>query len=69
LSRDAGLSWTKIRDGTSIYEFADHGAIITFAENSQATSTISYTKDEGLNIIECTFTNNPVEITSIRLYL
>jgi len=65
-SRDAGWTWVQIRNGSYVYEFADHGAIWLFANNIDATDTFFYTWNEGLTFSECSFTRDgPVEILNI----
>lgn len=41
-SRDAGYSWTKVADGDTTYEFADHGGLILSAPFGKKTTTLRY---------------------------
>ena len=80
-TRDAGWTWYEIRNGSHIYEFADHGALILMADNLHPTKTIlylfwltfgflisfgRYTWNQGINITACDFTtDSAVEIRDI----
>jgi hypothetical protein len=39
-SRDAGRSWEQITEGSYIYEFGDHGALMIMADNREATNKV-----------------------------
>jgi len=47
LSRDGGLNWKQIRDGSHIYEIGDHGAIVVISKKGQPTNFIEFSWDEG----------------------
>jgi len=47
-SRDGGRTWSEVRKGTGVYEFADHGAIMVVGSNQYKTDSIKYSWDEGL---------------------
>ena len=47
LSRDGGLNWKTIRDGSYIYEIGDHGALIVIAKKGWPTNFIEFSWDEG----------------------
>lgn len=49
LSRDGGLVWTWLRDGSHIYEIGDHGALIVIAQKGVATNYIEFSWNEGDN--------------------
>ena len=49
LSRDGGLTWSEVKNGSYIYEVGDHGGLIVMAEDQKATDTIFYSWDEGLS--------------------
>jgi hypothetical protein len=40
LSRDAGQTWYLIQNGSHIYEFGDHGAIIIMVDNTALTQEL-----------------------------
>jgi len=48
LSRDGGLKWTEIAKVPLIYEFGDHGGILVAAANTEATTQIRYSWNEGM---------------------
>lgn len=64
-SRDAGVTWDQIRGNSLTYEISDHGGLLVFADNTQATATILYSWNEGLNFTECNFTSIPTQVTNI----
>ncbi len=41
-SRDSGLSWSEVAQGSHIYEVADHGGLIVLANNKIATNRLLY---------------------------
>jgi hypothetical protein len=54
LSVDAGASWTKILEGSAVYDFADRGSLLVLAPTStDTTSTFSYTWNMGHTMNEC----------------
>ena len=65
LSRDGGLNWKEIRKGSHIYEIGDHGALIVMATNTEPTSEILYSFDEGESWNSLTISDVPLDITNI----
>eukprot|EP01111_Echinosteliopsis_oligospora_P015497 TRINITY_DN6152_c0_g1_i1.p1 TRINITY_DN6152_c0_g1~~TRINITY_DN6152_c0_g1_i1.p1 ORF type:complete len:409 (+),score=121.68 TRINITY_DN6152_c0_g1_i1:312-1538(+) len=66
LSIDAGWTWYNIANGTNIYEYADHGALIALMDSWEATNTFSYTWDEGLTMASCNLSlNGALEVDDI----
>ena len=65
LSRDGGLTWTEVKQGSHIYEIGDHGALIVMADNTKATDTVYYTWNEGLTWESQKFTDQPIEVENI----
>jgi hypothetical protein len=55
LSRDGGVTWREIRKGSSLYNFADHGAIIVATDNLVETNSLSYTWNQGSSWKQCKF--------------
>lgn len=47
LSRDGGLTFTQVREGSHIYEFGDHGGLIVMAKNLEPTTEVIYSWNEG----------------------
>eukprot|EP00960_Hanusia_phi_P077226 768667-Hanusia_phi.AAC.8 len=64
-SRDAGRSWEQITKGSYIYEFGDHGALMIMANNREATNTIRYSWNEGLNWTDFKFWEHHIEVENI----
>lgn len=56
LSRDAGLTWHKIRDRPHVFQFGDHGGIVVMAKARDDTNRIIYSFNEGKEWKECNFT-------------
>lgn len=49
LSRDGGLNWFEIKKGSHIYEIGDHGALIIIADDTNPSTEVFYSWDEGLS--------------------
>jgi hypothetical protein len=64
-SRDAGRSWEQIAEGSYIYEFGDHGALMIMANNREATNEILYSWNEGLNWTTFQFWEHHIEVENI----
>ena len=47
LSRDGGLNWRYVRDGSHIYEIGDHGALIVIAKKGFPSNYVEFSWDEG----------------------
>ncbi|KAG1846680.1 Oligoxyloglucan reducing end-specific cellobiohydrolase [Suillus tomentosus] len=47
MSKDAGLTWTMVREGASQYEFGDSGSVIVVVDDEQPTNSIMYSTDMG----------------------
>jgi len=47
LSRDGGLNWRFVRDGSHIYEIGDHGALIVIAKKGFPSNYVEFSWDEG----------------------
>jgi len=47
ISRDGGLNWKSVKQGTYIYEIGDHGAIIVAAQKDSPVRQIEFSWDEG----------------------
>jgi len=65
MSRDAGHSWIEVDKGMHIYEIADVGSLIIFANKLNKTNDFIYTWDEGLTFTECQFTSGEVSVENI----
>jgi len=64
-SRDAGRSWEQIAEGSYIYEFGDHGALMIMANNREATNEVLYSWNEGLNWTTFQFWEHHIEVENI----
>eukprot|EP01097_Dermamoeba_algensis_P002196 TRINITY_DN1876_c0_g1_i7.p1 TRINITY_DN1876_c0_g1~~TRINITY_DN1876_c0_g1_i7.p1 ORF type:complete len:764 (-),score=149.30 TRINITY_DN1876_c0_g1_i7:80-2371(-) len=66
-SRDAGLSWEKIKDGAHHYQFLDHGGIIALVDFVNPTKQYTYSFNEGLNWYDCPINglDNAIQVTSL----
>jgi hypothetical protein len=65
LTRDAGATWLRIRNGSHIAEIADQGNVIVLAHDSRSTDTLVYSIDAGQTWSECMFTTQPMLVTNI----
>ena len=64
-SRDAGLTWHMVREGSHIYEYGDHGAVIVIAEDRRAAKEIYYSWDEAFTWNELRVADEPFEIENV----
>uniref|UniRef100_A0A7S0EUC9 VPS10 domain-containing protein n=1 Tax=Hanusia phi TaxID=3032 RepID=A0A7S0EUC9_9CRYP len=58
VSRDAGRSWRKAREGTSVGDMGDQGAIFVLADNSRETNEIDFSIDGGTSFQTCSFSSD-----------
>ena len=65
LSRDGGMNWAEVRKGPYVYEVGDHGGIIVMAKNTQPTTTLIYSYNEGKSWHELEISQVPLDITNI----
>jgi len=67
-SRDAGLTWEKVRSGAHHYQFLDHGGIIALVDFVNPTSKYTFTFNEGIKWYDCSISGleqKPVQVTSL----
>jgi hypothetical protein len=68
LSRDAGYSWKRIRDGTWKFDTSNTAGLISTVKWDSPTNTISYTRDQGENWSDCLFhPDNNRTHTAVRI--
>lgn len=65
ITSDAGVTWKELRKGSSIYEIADHGGIIVYADWKKKTNKIYYTLDQGKTSDFITLETGPIDIYNI----
>lgn len=65
LSRDGGLNWSEVKKGSHIYELGDHGGLIVMAPNTQATTDVYYSFNEGSTWHSLTISEKPIDVTNI----
>jgi hypothetical protein len=65
LSRDAGLTWEEVAQGSHIYEYGDHGSLLVMAEDDVPTQHVLYSWDQGLNWHVLEVSDTPIEIENI----
>lgn len=64
-SRDAGLTWFEAHAGAFIYEIADHGGIMTIADDLSTTNQILFSFDEGMSWYDMLLSDTPFEVNNI----
>ena len=64
-SRDAGLTWFEVAQGSHIYEFGDHGALVVMANDVKATTEVLYSWNEGLDWQRLAFTKTPMHVDNV----
>ena len=67
VSRDAGVTWHKVMDGSAAYDIGDQGSLILAARTHGPTTEISVSVDSGVSFRECTLTDQEqsFEVTDI----
>jgi len=65
ITRDGGLAWHAVRNGTYLWEYGDQGSIIVIVEKSTPTKKVSYTLDEGQNWRDYEFSEDFMSIDEI----
>lgn len=57
ISRDAGWTWSMIKNESHIYEVSNGGALIVSTSDEYDTSVLSYSWNEGLHWVDCQFSD------------
>lgn len=65
LSRNGGVTWDRILEGSYEYAMASHGSLFVAAENSRANNTLFYSWNQGVEFDGCIFSSENVFIESI----
>ena len=65
LSRDGGLAWSEIAKIPLIYEFGDHGGLLVAAPNTQSTTQVRYSWNEGKTWTKLRVSESPIYIDNI----
>jgi hypothetical protein len=65
LSRDGGLSWLEAHKGAFIYEYGDHGGLITMADDLKKTTEVVFTWNEGQSWYDFKVAQTPFEVDNI----
>jgi len=65
LSRDGGINWVEVARIPLIYEFGDHGGILVGAPNTQSTTQIRYSWNEGKTWTKLKVSDDPIFIDNI----
>lgn len=55
LTRDGGFTWEEVHKDAHKWEFGDQGSLLIIVNDEEPTSTVAYTKDEGLTWQEYDF--------------
>ena len=56
VSRDAGLTWSKVMDGSAVYDIGDQGSLILAARSHEPTSEVTLSVDSGVSFRTCQLT-------------
>jgi len=65
LSRDGGIKWSQIAEIPLIYDISDHGALLVAAPNTQATTQIRYSWNEGKTWTKLKVSAEPIWVENI----
>ncbi|KAH0559507.1 hypothetical protein GP486_003974 [Trichoglossum hirsutum] len=65
ITRDGGISWHAVKNGTYMWEYGDQGSIIVIVEESTPTEFVYYSLDEGTTWIPYQFSEDKVQIDEI----
>lgn len=65
ITRDAGVTWTEIRRGPSLYAFGDHGGLLVLIDDNTPTNKIQYSWNFGVTFKELVISDDPIRATQI----
>ncbi|CAG8497035.1 17231_t:CDS:10, partial [Dentiscutata heterogama] len=65
MSRDAGRTWLKIRNGESLYAFGDQGSIMVVVDDETLTKVLLYSLNYGNSWNRYQFSDTPVRIAQL----
>ena len=65
ISRDAGITWSSVKDGNYMWGYGDQGSIIVVVEEDEVTDMISYSLDEGKTWVDYKFSDAKMTIDDI----
>ena len=65
LSRDGGITWFEVKQGSHTYEIGDHGGLIVIADDQKPTNMVYFSWDEGLHWQSLKVSNDPINIKNI----
>ncbi|KAF0396202.1 Oligoxyloglucan reducing end-specific cellobiohydrolase [Gigaspora margarita] len=65
MSRDVGRTWSKIRNGESLYAFGDQGSIMVVVDDEFPTNSLLYSLNYGNSWNRYQFSDSPVRITHL----
>jgi len=64
-TRDAGVTWFKVKDGEHLYSFGDYGSLVVMVPAKQATNILLFSWNQGKTWTQCTFTDVPLKVSKI----
>ncbi|KAK1073256.1 vacuolar protein sorting/targeting protein PEP1 [Friedmanniomyces endolithicus] len=64
-TRDGGMTWTLVLEGTWMWEFGDQGSILVMVKEGEPTNKLMYSLNEGLDWTLHTFAETPLLIEDI----
>lgn len=67
LSRDGGRTWSEVHKGVYIYEFGNHGGVLTMAGMAEPTRYLIFSLDEGKTWNEVEFSDEAMNVTNILI--
>jgi hypothetical protein len=65
ITRDGGINWHAVKNGTYMWEYGDQGSIIVIVEESTPTKFVYYTLDEGTTWTPYQFSDEDMRIDEI----
>ncbi|KAK3112199.1 vacuolar protein sorting/targeting protein PEP1 [Teratosphaeriaceae sp. CCFEE 6253] len=64
-TRDGGVTWTIVAEGTYMWEFGDQGSIIVIVKEGEPTTDVAYSLNEGVDWTRQTFTDTAMTVEDI----
>ncbi|KAL1582427.1 hypothetical protein WHR41_08925 [Cladosporium halotolerans] len=65
ITRDGGITWSMVNEGTWMWEYGDQGSIITIVKKDEPVKEVLYTLNEGIDWLTYTFTDEPMVVDDI----
>ncbi|KAJ1654422.1 vacuolar protein sorting/targeting protein PEP1 [Dispira simplex] len=65
LTQNGGRTWREIRQGESLYEIGDHGALLVIVDDERPTNRLAYSWDRGTTWHDYVFREEPLRVSTL----